>query len=50
MYEKHLRTLMDTYGHKKILEEIEKKLLIKPEISRDALMLPNYSHLNHQHC
>lgn len=38
MFDSHLRTLMDMYGHGRILGEGEKKLLIKPLIDRDALI------------
>jgi hypothetical protein len=38
MFDKHLRILMDTYGHGKILGEGEKKLLIPALLDRDALM------------
>lgn len=38
MFDKHLRILMDVYGHAKILGEGEGKLLIKPIIDRDALI------------
>lgn len=38
MFDKHFRMLMDTYYHKKILEEGDKKMLIKLLIDHDALM------------
>lgn len=37
-FDKHLRVLMDTYGHGKILGEGENKLLVTPLINRDALI------------
>jgi len=38
MFDSHMRTLMDTYGHGKILGEGDKKLLIPAVIDRDTLM------------
>jgi hypothetical protein len=38
MFDKHLRTLMDTYGHGNFLGEGDKKMLIKPLIDREAIM------------
>jgi len=38
MFDKHLRTLMDAYGHEKILGEVDQKLLVNPLIDHDALM------------
>lgn len=38
MFDNHLRTLMDAYGHGKILGSGDKKLLITPVINRDALI------------
>jgi len=37
-FDKHLRILLDAYGHGKILGEGEQKLMIKPLINRDAIM------------
>jgi hypothetical protein len=37
-FDNHLRTLMDTYGHGKILGEGDKKLLIPPMIDRETLI------------
>lgn len=38
MFDNHLRTLMDTYGHGKILGEGENKIMIPGLIDRDALI------------
>jgi len=37
-FDSYLRTLMDTYGHEKILGEGDQKILIRPVIDRDALI------------
>jgi len=38
MFDKHLWTFMDTYGHGKLLGEGDKIFLIKPFIDQDALI------------
>jgi len=38
MFDKHLRTFMAAYGHGKILDDHDKKLLIHPLIDRHALI------------
>jgi len=38
IFDNHLRTLMDAYNHDKILDDGEKKSLIKPLIDCDYLI------------